>query len=76
MIPTHWPNPRWKLLVLGEIDAPRAVLIRPDGPVAWAMGQEQTRPGRLHTALKRWCGISRQRPGGDRAGETVCWPYH
>ncbi|MFF4773432.1 FAD-dependent monooxygenase [Microtetraspora fusca] len=58
VVRTRCGNPRWTLPVLGEIDAPRAVLIRPDGHVAWVMDQEQTRPDGLRAALERWCGIS------------------
>ncbi|HEV2216939.1 MAG TPA: FAD-dependent monooxygenase [Candidatus Dormibacteraeota bacterium] len=48
---------RWELPVLGEVAAPAAVLIRPDGYVAWA--GELTDP-RLTGALTRWFG----RPAG------------
>ena len=43
----------WELPVLGEVPAPTAVLIRPDGYVAWA-GE----PGdpELPQALATWCG--------------------
>ena len=44
----------WELPVLGDIAAPAAVLIRPDGHVAWA-GQ-LTDPG-LRRALATWFGI-------------------
>jgi 2-polyprenyl-6-methoxyphenol hydroxylase-like FAD-dependent oxidoreductase len=43
----------WELPVLGEFSAPAAVLIRPDGHVAWA--GEQTDPG-LPQALSTWFG--------------------
>jgi 3-(3-hydroxy-phenyl)propionate hydroxylase len=43
----------WKLPVLGEIAAPPAVLIRPDGHVAWVGGL--THPG-LPGALTTWFG--------------------
>jgi 3-(3-hydroxy-phenyl)propionate hydroxylase len=48
---TH--NGEWRLPVLGEVDAPSAVLIRPDGHVAWT--GELTDP-ELTTALERWFG--------------------
>jgi len=48
----RYPGP-WELPVLGEVPAPAAVLIRPDGYVAWA--GEQTDPG-LPDALTRWFG--------------------
>jgi 3-(3-hydroxy-phenyl)propionate hydroxylase len=47
----------WVLPVVGPITAPQAVLIRPDGHVAWA-GQRED-PG-LQEALITWCG----EPGG------------
>ena len=44
---------RWELPVIGEVDAPSAVLVRPDGYVAWVGG-----PGDagLTAALTRWFG--------------------
>jgi 2-polyprenyl-6-methoxyphenol hydroxylase-like FAD-dependent oxidoreductase len=44
---------RWDLPVIGVVDAPAAVLIRPDGYVAWA--GEPTDPG-LPEALRTWFG--------------------
>lgn len=50
----HWPVP-----TLGEIPAPAAVLIRPDGHVAWvAAGTPNT--AALRTALTTWFGPARQ----------------
>jgi 3-(3-hydroxy-phenyl)propionate hydroxylase len=43
----------WELPVLGEVTAPAAVLIRPDGHVAWA--GELSDPG-LRDALTTWFG--------------------
>lgn len=43
----------WKLPVIGEITAPTAVLIRPDGYVAWV--DDGTDQG-LHEALSTWFG--------------------
>ncbi|ORW02270.1 hypothetical protein AWC15_06805 [Mycobacterium lacus] len=43
----------WELPVLGTITAPAAVLIRPDGYVAWVGGAPH--PG-LADALTTWCG--------------------
>jgi 3-(3-hydroxy-phenyl)propionate hydroxylase len=43
----------WELPVLGAVAAPSAVLIRPDGYVAWA--ETSGRQG-LEAALLRWCG--------------------
>ena len=42
----------WELPVIGVIDAPTAVLIRPDGHVGWVEGSG----GALGDALARWCG--------------------
>lgn len=44
---------RWELPVLGEVPAPAAVLIRPDGYVAWA--GDQAGPA-LRDALATWFG--------------------
>jgi 3-(3-hydroxy-phenyl)propionate hydroxylase len=44
---------KWELPVLGEVAAPRAVLVRPDGHVAWV--GDGTEKG-LREALTRWFG--------------------
>jgi 2-polyprenyl-6-methoxyphenol hydroxylase-like FAD-dependent oxidoreductase len=44
----------WELPALGAVTAPTAVLIRPDGHVAW-VGEELTHPG-LSDALTTWFG--------------------
>jgi 2-polyprenyl-6-methoxyphenol hydroxylase-like FAD-dependent oxidoreductase len=44
---------RWELPVLGEVTAPSAVLVRPDGYVAWV--SDGTRVGLLE-ALTKWFG--------------------
>jgi hypothetical protein len=46
---------RWELPVLGEVDAPGSVLVRPDGHVAWT--GELDDPA-LPEALTTWCGTS------------------
>lgn len=43
----------WELPVLGEVVPPAAVLVRPDGHVAW-VGEGST--DGLEAALVRWCG--------------------
>jgi len=49
----------WELPVLGAVPAPSAVLIRPDGYVAWV--GEGTDQG-LHEALRRWFGVPDPHP--------------
>jgi 3-(3-hydroxy-phenyl)propionate hydroxylase len=44
---------RWELPAVGEVDSPAAVLIRPDGHVAWVGERED--PG-IGDALARWFG--------------------
>ena len=43
----------WELPVIGAIPAPSAVLIRPDGYVAWV--RDGTNQG-LHEAVTKWFG--------------------
>jgi 3-(3-hydroxy-phenyl)propionate hydroxylase len=43
----------WELPVIGEVDAPSAVLVRPDGHVAWVGDGTDTG---LREALTRWFG--------------------
>ena len=52
----------WELPALGRVTAPNAVLVRPDGHVAW-VGQSAG-PG-LSDALTRWFGPPRDRPEAD-----------
>ncbi|MGZ4729272.1 MAG: aromatic-ring hydroxylase C-terminal domain-containing protein, partial [Acidimicrobiales bacterium] len=47
---------RWELPVVGEVDAPSAVLIRPDGHVAWTGALTDPE---LPSALSRWFGEAR-----------------
>jgi len=49
----------WELPVIGEVPAPPAVLIRPDGHVAWAGGLDD--PG-LPDALETWFGPGAPQP--------------
>ena len=48
---------RWELPVLGAVPAPTAVLIRPDGYVAWVAAQRS--PAGLPDALTTWFGPPR-----------------
>jgi 3-(3-hydroxy-phenyl)propionate hydroxylase len=43
----------WELPIIGTVPAPPAVLIRPDGHVAWVGNPTQSG---LQDALTRWCG--------------------
>jgi 3-(3-hydroxy-phenyl)propionate hydroxylase len=52
MIDVDYVGP-WELPVLGVVSAPSAVLIRPDGYVAWVGGGDDSR---LHEALTTWFG--------------------
>lgn len=52
---------RWAVPVLGEVAAPGALLIRPDGHVAWAAPTTGTDATGLHQALTTWCGPARDR---------------
>ena len=52
LVPARYDGP-WELPALGAVDAPSAVLIRPDGYVAWV--GEQTALG-LADALTTWFG--------------------
>ncbi len=45
----------WELPALGAVTAPTAVLIRPDGYVAWVEVGDRGHPG-LHDALTTWFG--------------------
>jgi hypothetical protein len=45
----------WELPVLGEVAAPPAVLIRPDGHVAWVGDAADPE---LPRALTTWCGAA------------------
>jgi 3-(3-hydroxy-phenyl)propionate hydroxylase len=50
-------DPVWTVPVAGEVPAPRALLVRPDGHIAWVGRTDD--PGSLRTALCRWCGPAR-----------------
>jgi 3-(3-hydroxy-phenyl)propionate hydroxylase len=59
----------WELPVLGTVTAPAAVLVRPDGHVAWAGDGDPAHPG-LADALRTWFGPAAQ-PSGSGAGTRV-----
>lgn len=48
---------RWELPVIGEVDAPSAVLIRPDGHVAWTGALSDPE---LASALSKWFGPAKR----------------
>jgi len=52
----------WELPVIGKVPAPRAVLVRPDGHVAWV--GDGTQAG-LTDALAKWFGPPMRRPRTD-----------
>lgn len=56
----------WELPALGVVSAPTAVLIRPDGHVAWV--GEDTLAG-LEEALTMWCGPRGAGPAAARPGD-------
>jgi hypothetical protein len=45
----------WELPVLGAVTAPTAVVVRPDGYVAWVGEADPTHAG-LYEALSTWFG--------------------
>jgi len=60
----------WELPVIGEVSAPTAVLIRPDGHVAWV--GDGTDAG-LQDALAAWFGppVRPKRPDDDRKASSL-----
>ena len=48
---------QWELPLIGTIDAPTAVLIRPDGHVVWVASGNETKPEPLE-ALTTWFGTA------------------
>jgi len=52
--PEHWAIP-----MAGSVPAPGALLIRPDGYVAWATYAGGQPDGALRTALATWFGPAR-----------------
>jgi hypothetical protein len=61
----------WELPVLGAVAAPAAVLVRPDGHVAWV--GDGTRVG-LEDALARWFGPPAQPSDGPPSGSRLLGP--
>ncbi len=64
------PAGTWELPVLGQVDAPPAVLIRPDGHVAWA--GHLTDP-KLPRALSTWFGAASPYESGS-CGKSLVAP--
>jgi hypothetical protein len=58
----------WELPVLGEVPAPPAVLIRPDGHVAWA---GEVSDATLVEALSTWFGAPITRAGAVGSSQTI-----
>ena len=67
LIDARYPGP-WELPVLGAVTGPAAVLIRPDGYVAW-LG-DLAHPG-LPGALTTWFGPPRSRSIQDLSGQQI-----
>jgi hypothetical protein len=44
----------WELPAIGEVDAPTALLIRPDGHVAWV---GESADSRLTDTISKWFGV-------------------
>ncbi|MGW0702202.1 FAD-dependent monooxygenase [Streptomyces sp. NPDC002867] len=65
LVEAECPDERWTYPVIGDVPAPRAVLIRPDGHVVWAAPTAPTAPiaptAALRSALTRWFGPARRR---------------
>jgi hypothetical protein len=55
LVPATSDGP-WELPVIGEVPAPGAVLVRPDGHVAWA--GDRTDDPQLASALAAWFGAA------------------
>jgi 2-polyprenyl-6-methoxyphenol hydroxylase-like FAD-dependent oxidoreductase len=55
------PSQAWEVPGAGTIPAPAALLIRPDGHVAWASDRDPDLAA-LHEALGTWCGPASNRP--------------
>lgn len=53
------PAPAWEVPGAGSIPRPAALLIRPDGHVAW-VGDRNPDLDALHEALNTWCGPSQR----------------
>ena len=60
IVEAHSAGDTWAAPDLGEFDAPAAVLIRPDGHVAWATDGAPNRSA-LRNALTTWFGPARKR---------------
>jgi 3-(3-hydroxy-phenyl)propionate hydroxylase len=61
---------KWELPVLGEVTAPRAALIRPDGYVAWV--GDETSQG-LTEALTTWFGAPADSTQTAQCNSALYW---
>jgi 2-polyprenyl-6-methoxyphenol hydroxylase-like FAD-dependent oxidoreductase len=52
-------DPVWTMPVGGEVAPPPALLVRPDGHVAWVASGAAPDAGSLRSALATWCGPAR-----------------
>ncbi len=75
LIEAEYSGP-WELPVLGPVDAPAAVLIRPDGYVGWVGDRTQQGPDRRANDVVRAtsCGVTNSHPYGKRLNQSRLSP--